>query len=176
MIADIRRFDDFELDSNSNRLSRGGHTVHLERIPLKLLCLLIERRGEIVTRREMLREIWGKGVFIDSESAINTAVRKIRRALGDDPDTLMFIVTVPTKGYRFIAQVEVSNGELKDIPNVERASNGEAPNILDAAEPVLPSSANTPVETERSNFWLTFWPSHSRLVPLAGVIIIVVAG
>src|SRR5215469_2927446 len=133
MIADVHRFDDFELDLNGNRLSRNGQSVHLERIPFKLLCLLIERRGQILTREEIVQQIWGNGVFIDSESAINTAIRKIRRALGDDPDAPRFIVTIPAKGYRFIAPVAVANGELKDITNTEPVSNGAGPEPADAA-------------------------------------------
>jgi DNA-binding winged helix-turn-helix (wHTH) protein len=171
--ADVHHFEDFELDPSAYRLSRNGDVIRLERMPLKLLCLLVERRGEIVTRGEILEHIWGKGVFIDSESAINTAVRKIRRALGDDPDAPRSIVTLPAKGYRFIAQVEVSNDELKDILNIEPTSDGGAPHISDAAEPALPSSANTPGEPIRSNFWLTVLPPQSRLVPIAGVVIAV---
>src|SRR6266536_620537 len=113
MSADIRHFEDFALDRNACRLSRNGEIVRLERIPLELLCLLVERRDQIVTRAEILDRIWGTGVFIDSENAINTAVRKIRRALNDDADAPRFIVTIPAKGYRFIASVLVPNG-VKD--------------------------------------------------------------
>src|SRR5262249_21743221 len=111
MSADMRRFEDFELDPNGFRLSHDGKTVHLERIPLALLCLLVDRSGQLVTRDEILERIWGKGVFIDGENAINTAVRKIRRALNDDAEAPRFIVTIPAKGYRFVAPVLIPNGE-----------------------------------------------------------------
>jgi DNA-binding response OmpR family regulator len=61
MLAGVRRFDDFELDSDAFRLTRDGQIVRLERIPLELLCLLVERRGQTVTRDDILERIWGKG-------------------------------------------------------------------------------------------------------------------
>ena len=97
------QFEDFELDSAAFALRRGGNIVHLERIPMELLLLLAERWGQLVTRDEILERVWGKGVFLDAPNAINTAVRKIRRTLGDSAETPRLIITVPTKGYRFIA-------------------------------------------------------------------------
>src|SRR5262249_10806143 len=87
-------------------LRRDCRPVHLERIPLELLLLLAERRGDLVTRDEIVTRIWGREVFLDTESAIATAVRKIRRALRDAPARPKYIATVPAKGYRFIAQVQ----------------------------------------------------------------------
>jgi TolB-like protein/DNA-binding winged helix-turn-helix (wHTH) protein len=103
LVAELFRFEGFELDLSANRLRCSGREVHLERIPFELLCLLIERRGQLVTREEILERIWGKGFSIDSENAINTAVRKLRRALDDDAQEPRFIITVPARGYRFDA-------------------------------------------------------------------------
>lgn len=153
MRADVRRFEDFELDANAYRLSRNGHIVRLERIPLELLCLLIERCGQTVTREEILERIWGKGVFIDSENAINTAVRKIRRALDDDADAPRFIITIPAKGYRFIAPVAVANGDLNDVTNSHPPSDRTALEPTDAAEPEPPRSAITTDEPARPSSW-----------------------
>ncbi len=114
-MSEVCRFADFELDPGAYRLSRTGEVVRLERIPMELLCLLVQRHGQVVTRAEILERIWGKGVFIDSENAINTAVRKIRRVLKDDADAPRFIVTIAAKGYRFIAPVVVLNGELQPV-------------------------------------------------------------
>jgi len=94
-------FEDFELDRGAYELRRGGSIVHLERIPFELLNLLVERRGELVTRREILEQIWGKDVYLDADNSINTAVRKIRLALNEDPESPRFLRTVPGKGYRF---------------------------------------------------------------------------
>src|SRR5215472_5545472 len=105
MLPGIFRFADFELDRNVYELRRKGNPLKLERIPLDLLFLLIEKRGQLVTREEILERLWGKGVFFDVDNAINSAVRKLRRALGDDPDAPRFVVTVPSKGYRFVAPI-----------------------------------------------------------------------
>ena len=74
------------LDARNYRLRRSGQDVKLERIPLELLLLLADRAGEVVTREEIIERLWGKGVHLDTENAINTAIRKIRLALGDDPE------------------------------------------------------------------------------------------
>src|SRR5216684_8099302 len=105
MAADIFRFGDFELDRSAYEVRRGGTALYLQRIPFQLLSLLLERSGQLVTREEILEHVWGKGVFVDSENSINTAVRKIRRALSDDPEAPRFVVTVPARGYRFVAEI-----------------------------------------------------------------------
>ncbi|MBV8140317.1 MAG: AAA family ATPase [Deltaproteobacteria bacterium] len=108
MPTGLFRFENFELDRGTYQLRRDGRAVHLERIPLDLLFLLAEKRNQLVTREEIVERIWGKGVFLDSANSINAAVRKIRRALGDDADAPRFIATVPVKGYRFIAPLRES--------------------------------------------------------------------
>ena len=105
MSEDLFHFEDFALNRGTCELRRGDVVVPLQRIPLELLCLLVERRGQLVTREEILERVWGKGVFVDIENSINTAIRKIRRALSDDSDTPRFVVTVPTRGYRFVAEI-----------------------------------------------------------------------
>src|SRR5208337_4931495 len=105
MPEDLFEFEDFVLDRGACELRRGEAVVPLQRIPLELLCLLVERRGQLVTREEILERVWGKGVFVDSENSINTAVRKVRRALSDDPEAPRFVVTVPARGYRFVAEI-----------------------------------------------------------------------
>ena len=105
MPEDLVQFEDFVLNRGAYELRRGDVVVPLQRIPLELLCLLIERRGQLVSREEILERVWGKGVFVDIENSINTAVRKVRRALSDDPDAPRFVVTVPARGYRFIAEL-----------------------------------------------------------------------
>jgi adenylate cyclase len=119
MPAEVWRFEDFELDPVAYRLLHNDRIVRLERIPFELLRLLVERRGQLVTREEILERVWGKGVFVDSENSINTAVRKIRRALNDDADAPRFVVTVPARGYRFVASIQETNGAIvapKGVP------------------------------------------------------------
>ena len=100
------RFRDFVLDVAAYELRRNGHRVRLERQPMDLLILLVARRGQLVSRGQIVDALWGKDVFVDVENGVNTAIRKLRQALRDAPDTPTFIETVPGKGYRFIAAVE----------------------------------------------------------------------
>ena len=100
------RFRDFVLDVAAYELRRNGHRVRLERQPMDLLILLVARRGQLVSRNEIVDTLWGKDVFVDVDNGVNTAIRKLRQALRDAPDTPTFVETVPGKGYRFIAAVD----------------------------------------------------------------------
>lgn len=106
-MASPLRFSDLELDLLRYQLRCDGRVVKLERIPMELLIFLVEQRGRLITREEIVQRIWGKDVFVDTENAVNTAVRKIRLALKDDPAKPHFLETVPGKGYRFTAEVSV---------------------------------------------------------------------
>jgi len=99
----VARFAEFELDSGRYELRREDHVLKLEKIPMDLLTILVESNGQLVTRDQIIERIWGKDVFLDTEHGINTAIRKIRQALGDDPEQPRFVQTVKGKGYRFIA-------------------------------------------------------------------------
>jgi TolB-like protein/DNA-binding winged helix-turn-helix (wHTH) protein/Tfp pilus assembly protein PilF len=102
------RFGDFELDRGAYELRRGGRPVKLGRQPMELLLLLVDRQGQLVSRGEIVDLLWGKDVFVDVETGINTAISKIRQALRDSADAPMFLETVPAKGYRFVATVETA--------------------------------------------------------------------
>src|ERR1700692_4917502 len=98
------RFAEFELDFGRFELLRNGQPVRLEGLPLRLLMLLIENHRLLVTREQIAGELWGEGVFVDVEQGINTAIRKIRRALQDDFVLPRYLQTVVGRGYRFIAE------------------------------------------------------------------------
>lgn len=117
MIASPYKFGEFELDCARYELRRNGQPVKLERIPMDLLILIIEKDGNVATRREIIERLWGKDVFVDTEHGINTAIRKIRLALKDDPEQPKFIQTVTGKGYRFVA--ERQNGDRASIVTSE---------------------------------------------------------
>jgi len=97
------KFENIELDLISYQLRRNGSVIKLERIPMELLILLAGRNGQLVSREEIIEKLWGKDVFVDSEHGVNTAIRKVRNALQDDPENPRFIETVVGKGYRFVA-------------------------------------------------------------------------
>jgi DNA-binding winged helix-turn-helix (wHTH) protein/Tfp pilus assembly protein PilF len=104
--ACFRFGDDFVLDTRAYYLRSGALTLKLKPASMELLILLIEHRGELVTREQMVERIWGKGIFLDTDNSINVAISKIRQVLRDDPERPRFVLTVPGKGYRFIASVE----------------------------------------------------------------------
>jgi len=110
---DLIKFDGFELDCDRYELRKGARALKLEKIPMELLILLGRSGGRLVTREEIEEKIWGKGVFVDAEHGINTAMRKVRQALGDDPEQPKFVQTVQKKGYRFIAEVRKVEAEYK---------------------------------------------------------------
>jgi len=112
MLQETIHFEGFELDPGAFELRRDGQLIKLERIPLQLLLLLAENRQRLVTREEILRVIWGENVFVDADNSINTAVRKARQALKDDPENPRFLRTVPGKGYRFTAEVKTVNSTV----------------------------------------------------------------
>jgi adenylate cyclase len=100
----VLRFGRFELDRENFELRRNGKAVKIEKSPLELLLLLAERPGKLVTQQEATEHVWGKDVHIEAGSALYTAVRKIRKALGDTSKKPKYLETVARKGYRFLAQ------------------------------------------------------------------------
>jgi len=105
IVSKLLSFADIQLDIGSYELRRNGSVLKLEKIPMELLILLVESRGQLVSREEIIAKLWGDEVFVDTEQGINTAIRKIRQVLQDNPDHPRFIQTVVGKGYRFVANV-----------------------------------------------------------------------
>jgi DNA-binding winged helix-turn-helix (wHTH) protein len=112
MLPRVLRFGEFTLHMDRYQLQRRGFDVKLENLPLRLLMILVDRRGQLVSRREIEQELWGRDVFVDVEQGINTAIRKIRQVLRDHPEKPRYLQTVVGKGYRFLA-VEVVEDEAR---------------------------------------------------------------
>jgi len=152
---EVFRFRDFELDVGAYALRRHGRPVKLGRQPMDLLILLIESRGRLVSRSDIVERLWGKDVFVDVETGVNTAISKVRQALRDSPDAPAFVETVPAKGYRFIAAVEVAagapdaamgGGRLAPVPASETGGThavAPAPIRDEAPVPLRDESAST---------------------------------
>ena len=117
--------DDFELDLRAYELRSAGIPLKLNPIPMELLLFLVERRGELVTRQEIVERIWGKGVFLDTDNSINGAVSKIRQVLRDNAEQPRLVQTVTGKGYRFIAPV------TEVMPAPTQAATGQHSPIAD---------------------------------------------
>jgi len=100
------RFEAFSVDLEARELFNGGTKVRLQGLPFQILAILLERPGEWVTREQLQQRLWPPDVFVDFEHSINTAIAKLRRALGDDAGEPRFIETLPRHGYRLIAPLE----------------------------------------------------------------------
>lgn len=142
--SSVRFGEDFELDLRAYELRRSDQSLKLSRIPMELLLLLLEQRGQLVTREQIVDRIWGKDVFLDTDNSINAAIRKIRQVLDDDPEQPRFLQTVTGKGYRFIAPIQTTGMSL-----VPRASGERTPS---ASESVVGDSAPA-----REKFHLRLW-------------------
>src|SRR5499426_1452761 len=95
----------FEVDVEARELRDGATRIRLQNQPFEILRALIERPGDVVTRDELRDRLWPGGTFVDFEHSLNTAIKRLRAALGDDADNPRFIETLPRRGYRFIADV-----------------------------------------------------------------------
>ena len=109
------RFANFTVDLASGDLRQAGAKVKLQEQPFQMLAVLLERPGELVTREELRRRLWPGNTFVDFEHGLATALKKLRRALGDSPVHSRFIETLPRRGYRFIARVEAGLPAAKTI-------------------------------------------------------------
>src|SRR5437016_13257456 len=103
--AEIQRFGTFEVDVRAGELRKQGEGIKLQEQPFHVLTVLLQRPGEVVTREELRSENWSADTFVDFDNSLNTAINKLREALGDSADNPRFIETLPRRGYRFITPV-----------------------------------------------------------------------
>ena len=104
---DVLRFSDFEVDLRAGELRRrGGSRIKLQQQPFRVLVLLLQRAGDVVTREELRQAIWPAGTFVEFNLGLDTAIYRLRTALGDSAETPQFLETLPRRGYRFIAPVD----------------------------------------------------------------------
>lgn len=110
------RFGQFELDIAAGELRRNTRRVRLQPQPFKLLALLARRAGTLVARDEIRSELWPEGTFVDFDQSVNFAIKQIRDVLGDSAERPLYVETVPRRGYRFIAPVEVGGKDSAAVP------------------------------------------------------------
>ena len=106
----VLRFANFEVHLHSGELRKHGRPVRLQEQPFQILRALLEKPGEIVSREELRRQLWPADTFVDFDDGLNTAVKKLRDTLGDSAEQPRYIETVPRRGYRFIGQLEETEG------------------------------------------------------------------
>jgi TolB-like protein/DNA-binding winged helix-turn-helix (wHTH) protein len=102
----VWRFGIFEVDGDAGELRRNGAKIRLQEQPFQVLTVLLSHAGSVVSREELRREVWGDGTFVEFDHALNTAIKKIRIAIGDDAIAPRYVETIPKRGYRFIAPIQ----------------------------------------------------------------------
>jgi cholera toxin transcriptional activator len=131
------RFGAFEVDANTGELRRQGIRVRLNTQPFQVLTMLLERPGELLTREEIARELWPDGTFVDYEHGLNSAINRIREALGDTAGNPRFVETLARRGYRFVAPVERIEPEA-EAPAVVAAPPQPEPQAVSAQVTTMP--------------------------------------
>jgi DNA-binding winged helix-turn-helix (wHTH) protein len=110
----MRRFGTFELDLDAEQLLKNGRIIRIQPQPFRLLRLLTDRPGALVTREEIQAALWPNDTFVDFEQGVNFAIKQVREALGDRAEASVYVQTVPKRGYRFLAPV-TSNAETDQV-------------------------------------------------------------
>ena len=126
------RFGVFEADAATGELRKQGIRIKLNAQPFQVLLMLLDRPGEVLTREQISQALWSDGTFVDYEHGVNSAVNRIRDALGDTASNPRFVETLARRGYRFVAPVERINLEI-------------APSDLSELQPTNPEPSQSPI-------------------------------
>jgi TolB-like protein/DNA-binding winged helix-turn-helix (wHTH) protein/Tfp pilus assembly protein PilF len=130
--ARIARFGTFEADLSARELRKSGVRIKLHGQPFEVLAMLLERPGDLVTREELQQRLWPTDTFVDFDHGVNTAINRLREALGDSADAPRFVETLPRRGYRFVGAVDTGAAKGPELP-VERMKNASPPSAVEAA-------------------------------------------
>src|SRR6202051_4030268 len=130
------RFGPYELDPEEGTLARNGIRVKLQDLPYRLLLMLVERPGEIITRDEVRQRLWPENTFVEFDNSLGVAIRKVRESLGDTADSPRYVETIPRRGYRFLAPVRTELAStvepIEAVPPGLELQNGN----LEARSPI----------------------------------------
>ena len=130
----LLRFGVFELNLDTEEVRKSGTIVKLSPQPFRLLALLANHSGQIVTREEIKEQLWGEETFVDFEQGMNHCIKQIRTVLGDNADNPLYVETLPRRGYRFLAPV-VSKNVPAPAPQISKSQSGIQSAILPALKP-----------------------------------------
>src|SRR6266852_3263616 len=141
--ANSLRFGVFEFDLRSGELRKHGIRIKLQDQPCQILAILLEHRGEMVTREELQHRLWPSDTYVDCDHSLNTAVMRLREALSDSSENPRFIETIPRRGYRFLAPVEEKSAPVNE-PTPEQTgkvgiSQGAASKVDSTSPALLPA-------------------------------------
>jgi TolB-like protein/DNA-binding winged helix-turn-helix (wHTH) protein/Tfp pilus assembly protein PilF len=160
----VLRFGTYEVSLQSGEVRKAGLRIRIQQQPMKLLEILLERKGEVVTREEFRSRVWPNGNFGDFDLALNIAIGKLRSALGDSAENPRFIETLPKRGYRFIADVSVVDGDPR------AKGSGSAAGELAETEPGDELENAKLVVAPRHQLW----PVRRSIVAVAFVLILLI--
>jgi DNA-binding winged helix-turn-helix (wHTH) protein/tetratricopeptide (TPR) repeat protein len=138
------KFGPYLVDLAAGEVRKNGSRIRLQEKPLRVLALLAERQGQLVTREELKKRLWPEDTFVDFETGLNTAVSKLREALSDSADTPRYIETIPRRGYRFISPVEFVNGHRSLTATLESAASTAPATLATAPAPSADPIAESP--------------------------------
>src|ERR1700691_1544054 len=147
------RFGPFDLDPIKRELCRTGARVRLQDLPYRLLLMLLERPGEIITRDEVRQRLWPENTFVEFDNSLGVAIRKVRESLGDTADSPRYVETIPRRGYRFLAPVRTELAStvepIEAVPPGLELQNGN----LEARSPIAQPTRSTH-RTGKRRYWL----------------------
>ncbi len=154
--ASLFRFGIFEADSGNYTLTRGGARIKIQEQPFRLLLLLLERPGEIVSREELRQRLWPEGTYVDFDGSLNVLLKRLRATIGDDPENPRFVETVPRRGYRFIAPVSIVARKSEQTPakaaeNASQEISPQAPSEVAVATSVAKAPDPTAI---KPRYWI----------------------
>src|SRR5256885_3147918 len=149
----VVRFGTYEVSLQSGEVRKAGLRIRVQQQPMKLLEILLERPGEVVTREELRSRVWADESFGDFDQAVNIAIAKLRSALGDSADNPRYIETLPKRGYRFIADVRTV--ETESPAKKPEQVLGEVREVQIELQPEAAQSVSAPKHQIQSVFWIS---------------------
>src|SRR5690349_10629780 len=147
----VIRFGTYEVSFRSGEVRKAGIKIRVQQQPLKVLEILLESPGEVVTREELRSRVWANESFGDFDQAVNIAIGKLRVALGDSAENPRYIETIPKRGYRFIAEVSFVGAEVR--PKKAEPSSADAPGPEPGPQAISGSEV-APVPAKRPAGWM----------------------
>ncbi len=168
------KFGLFEADLEQGTLTRQGTVVKLQEQPFRILALLLEAQGEMLSRDDLRKKIWPEGTFVEFDGSLNTALMKLRAALNDNAENPVFIETVPRKGYRFIAPIIVAQADPAPVSTSVRVTTDGTPledfDVSSERTTIL-TSQSTAGKKSSKGIYLTWWHAAAILVGLSVLVL-----